>query len=112
MKKTLYRKSDGQILAHVSGDDLAHYVTEETGLLDGWVEFVPEVSEAFRMNAYRAERNERLNASAWTVMPDSPLVNKLAWAEYRQALHQMTVLYPDPDDAVWPEKPEYVYAVA
>lgn len=44
------------------------------------------------LDLLRNERNKMLNASDWTVMPDSPLAeNKQAeWKIYRQALRDIT----------------------
>lgn len=54
----------------------------------------------------RAIRNEHLARSDWTHTVDSPLSieQKTQWAEYRQALRDITS-QPDPRNLVWPEAP-------
>lgn len=53
----------------------------------------------------RAERDRRLAATDWTQLPDVPLATKEAWANYRQALRDVT-LQPDPFNIVWPTAPQ------
>jgi hypothetical protein len=58
----------------------------------------------------RFPRAQRLAASDWTQVADSPLSaeDKLAWANYRQALRDMTTTYAevsDPSEIVWPLAP-------
>ena len=38
----------------------------------------------------RARRNALLSASDWTVLPDSPVQDKLIWQSYRQSLRDLT----------------------
>ena len=52
----------------------------------------------------RAQRNQLLQASDWTQLPDVPLATKEAWAAYRQALRDVT-LQPDPFNIEWPALP-------
>jgi len=59
----------------------------------------------------RARRSVELANSDWTQLPDSPLsaAKKQEWAEYRQALRDLTSLYPNPlgyEDVIWPDRPE------
>ena len=51
----------------------------------------------------RAERNKRLVDCDWTQLPDVP-VDAAAWAEYRQALRDITD-QPDPFNITWPQEP-------
>jgi hypothetical protein len=58
----------------------------------------------------RFPRVQRLAASDWTQVADSPLSaeDKSAWANYRQALRDMTTTYAevsDPAEIVWPLMP-------
>lgn len=53
----------------------------------------------------RAERDRRLAATDWTQLPDVPLATKEMWANYRQALRDVT-LQPDPFNIVWPTAPQ------
>lgn len=52
----------------------------------------------------RARRNELLAACDWTQLPDVSSANRAAWAEYRQALRDVTA-QPDPENVVWPVPP-------
>lgn len=51
----------------------------------------------------RQERNARLAACDWTQLPDTP-VDSLAWAEYRQALRDITE-QASPFTITWPLEP-------
>ena len=52
-----------------------------------------------------AERKAKLVATDWTQLPDVPLETKQAWAEYRQALRDVTDQPGYPTDVVWPTPP-------
>ena len=63
------------------------------------------------MKYLRDKRNDKLIASDWTQMSDSPLSEskKQEWATYRQQLRDLPVSYTDDNewsDIVWPTKPE------
>lgn len=51
----------------------------------------------------RNMRNALLAESDWTQLPDAP-VDAVAWADYRQALRDITT-QADPFSIVWPIKP-------
>ena len=53
---------------------------------------------------FRQERDRLLAASDWTQVPDAP-VDRLAWAEYRQALRDLPANTTDPRNPVWPAVP-------
>jgi hypothetical protein len=55
----------------------------------------------------RTERNAKLSASDWTQLPDAALTNvqTAEWAEYRQALRDITE-QADPFAVVWPSAPQ------
>lgn len=55
----------------------------------------------------RYKRNQLLQQSDWTQMPDSPLseTNRLAWKTYRQALRDITTESGWPSTVVWPQPP-------
>lgn len=50
-------------------------------------------------------RNRLLSESDWTQLPDVPLATKQAWADYRQALRDITLQSGYPFDVTWPIKP-------
>lgn len=52
----------------------------------------------------RAERNRKLAECDWTQTLDSP-TDKKAWAEYRQALRDITKQEGFPYNITWPEEP-------
>ena len=52
----------------------------------------------------RAERNQKLADCDWTQLADS-VVDKAAWATYRQALRDITSQAGFPWEVVWPEQP-------
>ena len=52
----------------------------------------------------RADRNARLSFCDWTQLPDAP-VDSTVWAEYRQALRDITD-QTDPFNIIWPQEPE------
>lgn len=52
----------------------------------------------------RARRDVLLAQSDWTQLPDVPLATKAAWADYRQALRDITA-QPDPTNITWPVAP-------
>jgi hypothetical protein len=56
----------------------------------------------------REDRNARLAECDWTQFNDTPLSNpnKLAWAEYRQALRDLPKQDGFPLDIVWPQQPK------
>ena len=54
-------------------------------------------------SSVRADRNVRLAACDWTQLPDAP-VDAAPWAEYRQALRDITQ-QADPFAIVWPAEP-------
>lgn len=52
----------------------------------------------------KAKRNELLNASDWTQMPDVSIPTKEAWAVYRKELRDITNQL-DPFNIIWPTPP-------
>jgi DNA replication initiation complex subunit (GINS family) len=55
----------------------------------------------------RAERTAKLAATDWTQLPDAPLTEeeKQAWADYRQALRDLSESFTTVDQVVWPTEP-------
>jgi hypothetical protein len=52
----------------------------------------------------REQRNQLLQESDWTQLPDVPLSTKESWATYRQQLRDVTT-QPDPFNITWPTAP-------
>jgi len=67
----------------------------------------PAIIEAEKWVAIRAIRNDLLQKSDWTVLPDSPPAKTMlmAWKTYRQALRDIPQTFARPDDVRWPEIP-------
>ena len=55
----------------------------------------------------RADRDQRLAASDWTQMADSPLTSekKTEWATYRQSLRDLPTASGFPHTMTWPDEP-------
>jgi len=57
----------------------------------------------------RAERNSRIAATDWMVLPDSPhqrsLLTRGALWLYREALRNLTKTFASPEDVEWPAEP-------
>ena len=51
------------------------------------------------------QRDELLNQSDWTQLPDVSITNKDQWITYRQQLRDITT-QTDPFNIIWPSKPE------
>lgn len=51
------------------------------------------------------QRNYLLQSSDWTQLPDVPLSDKEAWAEYRQQLRDLTSQPDFPNVIIWPIPP-------
>lgn len=82
---------------------------------DGTISFDYVVVDLTRQEALtrliRHRRAQLLAWSDWTQLPDAPLSpeKKLAWAEYRAALRNMTTVFADAVndvDIVWPKNPD------
>jgi hypothetical protein len=54
----------------------------------------------------KTQRNRLLYESDWTQMPDVALLNKTAWATYRQELRDITSQPGYPNNVVWPTPPQ------
>lgn len=65
------------------------------------------IQQAYRLEALRAERNKRLQACDWTQTLDNPLDDRQrqAWADYRQALRELTDHDSNLATMIWPTPP-------
>lgn len=77
-----------------------------------WDAFEAEIATQFaeeKETSIRQARNNLLNNSDWTMLPDSPLTTeqKTTWETYRQALRDLTSHenFPDLAPEDWPTKP-------
>lgn len=55
-------------------------------------------------SSVRYQRNQKLSSSDWTQVADAP-VDQAAWANYRQALRDLTEQSGFPWDVQWPSEP-------
>lgn len=67
----------------------------------------PPPTDAELASAIRAERNAKIAASDWAVLPDVPLTDaeQAAWRVYRQALRDVTRQATFPQSVEWPVIP-------
>ena len=63
--------------------------------------------DAFVGTSVRADRDQRLAASDWTQIADSPLTSekKTEWATYRQSLRDLPTASGFPHTMTWPDEP-------
>jgi hypothetical protein len=55
----------------------------------------------------RNTRNKKLQETDWIMLGDAnPKPSKEIWLAYRQALRDVTSTFSNPNDVVWPEKPQ------
>jgi hypothetical protein len=94
--------------SHATGD--TGYSLHEDGIVRLDITTVA-MTQAEKLDMWvRRGRNFELSASDWTQMADAPFSaeKKLAWAQYRQELRDMTTVYAnitDPSEIVRPTKP-------
>jgi hypothetical protein len=62
-------------------------------------------NESVSWETIKNERDILLYQCDWTDLPNTPVKNKEAWLNYRQALRDITVTYSSPEAVVWPTKP-------
>jgi hypothetical protein len=72
-------------------------------------EVIADPWEGPEADAIRDERNSRLSACDWKVLPDSPfqrdMGSRAALWIYRKSLRDITNAFASPADVVWPEEP-------
>ncbi len=61
-------------------------------------------SQETEWDVVKHTRNQLLQESDWTQLPDVPLSAKESWALYRQQLRDITT-QPDPFNITWPTAP-------
>jgi hypothetical protein len=64
----------------------------------------PDATNDQKWDQIKLWRNAELSMSDWTQLPDAP-VDKLAWANYRQALRDIPQQGGKADDAKFPTAP-------
>jgi hypothetical protein len=66
----------------------------------------PEPEPPLTWDQIRSQRNYFLSQTDWIFAPDVTLKNKESWLTYRQALRDLPQNFEDPEEVIWPEKPE------
>ena len=94
--KTYYRKPNWQ---EIIAEDIEKQANRE-------VSEYPIPSAEDDLSWLRRERDKRIAETDWTQLPDVPEQTKLKWQQYRQELRDITDLYSNMIDVVWPTKPE------
>ena len=87
--------------------DLTKFPDASIGDIWNGTEFTPEPPDYdLQWKITRAMRDQKLQESDWTQLPDVPLTAKkrAEWVTYRQALRDVTN-QPDPFDITWPTEP-------
>jgi hypothetical protein len=84
-----------------------HYVQFLQELEKGEAELIPYVPPATTWEEIRAQRNNLLTASDWSIMADAdPKPSKQSWLDYRQLLRDIPQTFSTPEEVVFPNKPE------
>lgn len=91
--------SDGRVHHELPPQPSPHHVFDYT--TKQWID--PRTPDT-EWPLVRAKRDRLIAATDWTQLPDVPLATKEMWANYRQALRDVT-LQPDPFNIVWPAPP-------
>jgi hypothetical protein len=65
----------------------------------------PYMSLNDQWNIVRQYRDQRLQESDYTQLPDINLPDLQDWKTYRQELRDITDTYPTPSSVVWPTPP-------
>ena len=117
-----YNLETGRFTGEGSNSDQANVIAKEgEGLIEGHYDHDTQmVSEGAVVDIPAADleqeqlakawsdltlnRNELLQSSDWTQVPDAP-VDKGAWATYRQSLRDLPENTEDPRNPVWPTRP-------
>ena len=84
------------IIVKMSDDEISKTDAEAAQMLAEHMALLPA--------RVRDQRNKMLAASDWTQVPDAP-VDRAAWADYRQALRDLSKQEGFPDQVVWPVPP-------
>ena len=69
-------------------------------------ELVPYTPPAPTWEDIKIKRNGLLIETDWLSFPDVTHPNRQAWLDYRQALRDIPQNFTNPQDVVWPVKPE------
>ena len=96
-------------IIEISEDDRSRYINEinnngnQLVLENGKLVLTPK-PKIITWETIRLERNNLLDASDYTQIPDFS-GNSQLWAAYRQQLRDIPQTYANPEDVIWPVKP-------
>jgi len=96
-----------------AGADGVHIECRECGsdVEEGWTyedgKFVDKRLDNITWNTIRGMRNQKLADTDWVILKayDTGAGIIPAWAQYRQALRDITKNFATPKDVIWPEQP-------
>lgn len=123
---TLYHPVTGKLGPVITADDdaICQYTSDpDCTWLDGAHDIkalrldittdtlVARLASPLQLHDIQARRNQLLDSYRWTVMPDSPLTqqNQAQWLQWLKSLQSILVNFPNGENLIWPEKPEYQY---
>jgi hypothetical protein len=72
----------------------------------GEVVLVEKLKQEITWDQIKKERNDLLLESDWTQLPDVNLSNKEEWKTYRQKLREITTVFSNTSEVVFPQKPQ------
>lgn len=104
-EQKLYRLPDCDPKYHATVNGRVVEMSEEEKAEVDARQVHPVDAEAMRV---RQDRNARLAACDWTVLPDAPIAYEaiVEWRVYRQALRDITDQQGFPNEVNWPDPPQ------
>lgn len=87
----------------LSNRDYQQFLEEQR---NGEAELIPYTLPAITWDQIRLQRDRLLTASDWVVLKDTNIQNEQAWLDYRQALRDLPQTFSNPDEVIWPTKPQ------
>lgn len=101
------RAGNGRFLEGLDLDPFIDVHAAEVAAITAAQEAAEAEREAYLVSwdYIRDQRAEKLAASDWTQLPDSPMNGNQDWLDYRQALRDITDSFTTPGDVIWPQEP-------
>tara|TARA_R100001086_G_scaffold211699_1_gene127705 strand:- start:31 stop:348 length:318 start_codon:yes stop_codon:yes gene_type:complete len=103
MSEKIYKNVNG-VKIEMQGEELTYFQK----LRDDFENAPKKTPFDYSLENLRITRNNLLKESDWTVLSDSPIVDKTAWQTYRTELRDLTnglTTVEDVEDVTWPTKP-------
>lgn len=89
---------------HTTAEGNIPFTADEETAWDAYQETYSARANDRKAAEVRAERNEKITACDWRVLPD--ISNSAVWKVYRQALRDVPAQEGFPWTITWPEQPE------